>query len=116
VSFAGMKPTSRTTWEMAGFDAALDRLNKAADHEPEVKNYIVFAKLAKDFGTQLPNGHIQWIVDQQADGSVSVNGNPVKGPDPVVSPDDALDGSTLDNNVIVPEGGDNEDNADGPAQ
>ncbi|MEK1887922.1 MAG: hypothetical protein AAAB35_10200 [Phyllobacterium sp.] len=118
VSFSGMKPTSRTTWEMAGFDAALDRLNKAAEHEPEVKNYIVFAKLAKDFGTQLPNGHIQWIVDQQADGSVNVNGNPVKGPDPVLSPDDddALDGSTLDNNIINPDAGDDSETGDAPQQ
>ncbi|MRG55581.1 hypothetical protein GF108_08295 [Phyllobacterium sp. SYP-B3895] len=118
VSFAGMKPTSRTTWEMAGFDAALDRLNKAAEHEPEVKNYVVFAKLAKDFGTQLPNGHIQWIVDQQADGSVSVNGNAVKGPDPVATPDDddALDGTMLDDNIIDPDAGSDSDNADAPKQ
>ncbi|NTS29742.1 hypothetical protein HQ945_00600 [Phyllobacterium sp. BT25] len=118
VSFAGMKPTSRTTWEMAGFDAALDRLNNAAEHEPEVKNYVVFAKLAKDFGTQLPNGHMQWIVDQQADGSVSVNGNPVKGPDPVATPDDddALDGTTLDDNIIDPDAGSDSDDADAPKQ
>ena len=116
VSFDGMKPSSRTTWEMAGFDAALDRLNKAAEQEPEVKNYVVFAKLAKDFGTQLPNGHIQWIVDQKADGSISVNGNPVKGPDPVTDTDndDGLDGTTLDDNVTVPE--DQQDNGSGPAQ
>lgn len=94
VSFTAMKPESRTTWEMTGFDAALDRLTKASEQEPEIKNYIVFIKLAKDFGTQLPNGHIQWIVDQKADGSVNINGNPVKGPDPVVEPgnDETLDG------------------------
>lgn len=113
VSFAALKPESRTTWEMAGFDVALDRLTKASKQEPEIKNYIVFAKLAKDFGTQLPNGHIQWVVDQKADGSVSVNGNPVKGPDPVVEPgDDTLDGDAatpgeeednegMDNGIVV---------------
>ncbi|ATU91954.1 hypothetical protein [Phyllobacterium zundukense] len=117
VSFTALKPESRTTWEMTGFDAALDRLTKASEQEPEIKDYIVFAKLAKDFGTQLPNGHIQWIVDQKADGSVNINGNPVKGPDPVVEPgsDGALDGgATLDNNVIVPD--DEEDNQTAPAQ
>lgn len=111
VSFTALKPESRTTWEMTGFDAALDRLTKASEQEPEIKNYIVFAKLAKDFGTQLPNGHIQWIVDQKADGSVNINGNPVKGPDPVVEPgsDDTLDGgATLDGNAATP--GDEEDN------
>ncbi len=110
ISFAGMKPQSRTTWEMAGFDAALDRLNNASVQEPEIKNYVVFAKLARDFGTQLPNGHIQWVVDQNADGSVNVNGNPVKGPGPVVGTgsDDALDDPALDDNVIVPD--DEEDN------
>ncbi len=127
VSFAALKPESHTTWEMSNFDAVLDRLTKASEQEPEIKNYIVFAKLAKDFGTQLSNGHIQWVVDQKADGSVSVNGNPVKGPDPVVDPgsndtgaapdDDTTmpDDPTQDNNVIVPD--DEEDNSDtAPAQ
>ncbi|HMF67536.1 MAG TPA: hypothetical protein VK602_07995 [Phyllobacterium sp.] len=129
VSFAALKPESHTTWEMSNFDAVIDRLTKASEQEPEIKNYIVFAKLAKDFGTQLPNGHIQWIVVQKADGSVSVNGNPVKGPDPVVAPgsddtgaapdDDTTmpDDPTQDNNVIVPD--DEEDNSDiapAPAQ
>jgi hypothetical protein len=104
VSFAALKPESRTRWEMTGFDAALDRLTKASEQEPKIKNYIVFAKLAKDFGTQLPNGHIQWFVDQKADGSVSVNGNPVKGPDPVVEPGD----DTLDGDAVTPGENDNE--------
>lgn len=110
ISFVAMKPESRTTWEMAGFDAALDRLTKASEQEPEIKDYILFAKLARDFGTQLPNGHIQWVVDQKADGSVNINGNPVKGPDPVVVPggDDALDIPTPDSDIIVPDDG--EDN------
>jgi hypothetical protein len=110
VSFTALKPESRTTWEMAGFDAVLDRLTKASEQAPEIKNYIVFAKLAKDFGTQLPNGHLQWVVDQKADGSVSVNGNPVKGPDPVVGPgsDDTLDATTPDGDAATP--GDEEDN------
>ncbi|MBB3235027.1 hypothetical protein [Phyllobacterium endophyticum] len=118
VSFAAMKPASQTTWEMSNFDALVNRLTKASEQEPEIKNYIVFAKLAKDFGTQLPNGHIQWIVDQKADGSVSVNGNPVKGPDPMVEPgsDGTLEGDpTQDNNVLVP---DDEEDSPGtsPAQ
>lgn len=103
VTFAALKPESRTTWEMAGFDGVIERLTKASEQEPEIKNYIVFAKLAKDFGTQLPNGHIQWIVDQKADGSVSVNGNPVKGPDPVVEPgtDDMPDAMTPDDDMTI---------------
>ncbi len=119
VSFVAMKPESRTTWEMAGFDAALDRLTKASEQQPEIKDYIVFAKLAKDFGTQLPNGHIQWIVDQKADGSVNINGNPVKGPDPVVEPgsDDTLDGGvTLDDNVINPDAQEDDQTDTPPAQ
>ncbi|EJN04824.1 hypothetical protein [Phyllobacterium sp. YR531] len=81
VTFAMMKPQSRTTWEMAGFDKLVDRLNKASEQEPEIKNYIVFAKLAKDFGNELPDGRIQWVVDQKVDGSIQINGNAVKGPD-----------------------------------
>ena len=124
VSFTALKPESHTTWEMSNFDAVVSRLTTASEQEPEIKNYIVFAKLAKDFGTLLPNGHIQWIVDQKSDGSVSVNGNPVKGPDPVVDPatdgagvtapdDDTTtmpDDPTQDDNVIVPD--DEEDNSD----
>ncbi|MBZ9655689.1 hypothetical protein [Phyllobacterium lublinensis] len=119
ISLVAMKPESRTTWEMTGFDAALERLTKASEQEPEIKDYIVFAKLAKDFGTQLPNGRIQWIVDQKADGSVSINGNPVKGPDPVDEPsgDDLLDGGvTLDDNVINPDAGDDNQSGTPPAQ
>lgn len=103
VTFAALKPQSRTTWEMEGFDGVVERLTKASEQEPEIKNYIVFAKLAKDFGTQLPNGHIQWIVDQKADGSVAVNGNPVKGPDPIVAPggDDTLDGTAPDDDMTI---------------
>ncbi|MDR6634172.1 hypothetical protein J2X72_002972 [Phyllobacterium sp. 1468] len=124
VSFTALKPESHTTWEMSNFDAVVARLTTASEQEPEIKNYIVFAKLAKDFGTQLPNGHLQWIVDQKSDGSVSVNGNPVKGPDPIVdpspdgagvtAPDDGTstmpDDPTQDDNVIVPD--DEEDNSD----
>jgi len=103
---------------MAGFDAAIDRLNKAAEKEPEAKNYVIFAKLAKDFGTQLSNERIQWVVDQKADGSISVNGNPVKGPDPLVGTDndDGLDGTTPDDNVIVPDGGQDDGGGTPPAQ
>ncbi len=119
ISFVAMKPESRTTWEMAGFDAALDRLTKASEQQPEIKDYIVFAKLAKDFGTQLPNGHIQWIVDQKADGSVNINGNPVKGPDPIVEPgsDNTLDGGvTFDDNVINPDANEDDQTGTPPAQ
>lgn len=81
VTFPMLKPQSRTTWEMAGFDKLVERLNKASEQEPEIKNYIVFAKLAKDFGNELPGGRIQWVVDQKVDGSIQINGNAVKGPD-----------------------------------
>jgi hypothetical protein len=112
VTFTGLKPESHTTWEMAGFDKVVERLNKAAETDEEVKKSVIFVKLAKDFGTQIDGGKIQWVVDQKADGSVAVNGNPVKGPDPVVEPgtDDAIDSAT-------PEGEDEDPDADaGTAQ
>ncbi|MGO4451401.1 hypothetical protein AB4Y96_20980 [Phyllobacterium sp. TAF24] len=105
VTFAALKPESHTTWEMSGFDKVVERLNKAGETDETIKQYIVFVKLAKDFGTQIDGGKIQWVVDQKADGSVAINGNPVKGPDPVAVPgaDDAIDSD-------APEG--EEDNTD----
>ncbi|MBA8902890.1 hypothetical protein [Phyllobacterium sp. P30BS-XVII] len=105
MTFAALKPESHTTWEMSGFDKVVDRLNKAGETDETIKQYIVFVKLAKDFGTQIDGGKIQWVVDQKADGSVAINGNPVKGPDPVAAPgaDDAIDSD-------APEG--EEDNTD----
>ncbi|PWV97072.1 hypothetical protein [Phyllobacterium myrsinacearum] len=105
MTFTGLKPASHTTWEMAGFDKVVERLNKAAETDAEIKNYITFVKLAKDFGTEVDGGRVRWVVDQKADGSVAINGNPVKGPDPVVEPgsDDTMD-------VPAPE--DEEDNPD----
>ncbi len=108
MTFAGLKPASHTTWEMAGFDKVVERLNKAAETDAEIQNYITFVKLAKDFGTEVDGGRIRWVVDQQADGSVAINGNPVKGPDPVVEPgsEDVID---------VPAPDDEEDNPDAQA-
>ncbi|QND53107.1 hypothetical protein HB779_15255 [Phyllobacterium sp. 628] len=110
MTFPGLKPESHTTWEMAGFDKVVERLNKAAESDEEIKNYVVFVKLAKDFGTEIDGGRIRWVVDQKADGSVAVNGNAVKGPDPVVEPgtDDATDTAT-------PEGEDEDPDADAGA-
>jgi hypothetical protein len=105
VTFPMLKPQSRTTWEMAGYDKILDRLNKASEEEPEIKNYIVFAKLAKDFGNVLPDGRIQWVVDQNADGSVQVNGNAVKGPDVAGKSlfGDSLFGTAPDDDAAAPD-------------
>ncbi|MBA8880239.1 hypothetical protein [Phyllobacterium myrsinacearum] len=107
VTFTGLKPESHTTWEMAGFDKVVERLNKAAETDEDIKNSIVFVKLAKDFGTPIDGGKIQWIVDQKADGSVAINGNPVKGPDPVVEPgsDDAIDSTAPEGEDEDPDAG-----------
>ncbi len=107
VTFATLKPQSRTTWEMAGFDKLVDRLNKASEEEPEIKNYIVFVKLAKDFGNELPDGRIQWIVDQKSDGSIQVNGNAVKGPDAAGKPlfDSSIFGVAPDDDTTATDDG-----------
>ncbi|MHC1549162.1 hypothetical protein [Phyllobacterium sp. K27] len=107
VTFATLKPQSRTTWEMAGFDKLVDRLNKASEEEPEIKNYIVFAKLAKDFGNELADGRIQWIVDQKSDGSIQVNGNAVKGPDAAGKPlfDSSIFGISPDDDTTATDDG-----------
>lgn len=107
VTFATLKPQSRTTWEMAGFDKLVDRLNKASEEEPEIKNYIVFVKLAKDFGNELPDGRIQWIVDQKSDGSIQVNGNAVKGPDAAGKPlfDSSIFGIAPDDDTTATDDG-----------
>lgn len=81
VTFPAAKPEANLTVEIAGFDKMIEKLHAASKSEPKVAQYVPMALVAKGFGKALPDGRTQWVVQAKADGSVSVNGVRLKGPD-----------------------------------
>lgn len=81
VTFPEAKPEANLTVEIAGFDKMIEKLHAASKEEPKLAQYVPMALVAKGFGKALPDGRTQWVVQAKADGSVSVNGVRVKGPD-----------------------------------
>ncbi|HWK69006.1 MAG TPA: hypothetical protein VNS34_29120 [Rhizobiaceae bacterium] len=81
VTFPEAKPEANITVEIAGFDKMVEKLHEASKSEPKVAQYVPMALVAKGFGKALPDGRTQWVVEAKADGSVSVNGVRLKGPD-----------------------------------
>lgn len=81
VTFPAAKPEANVTVEIAGFDKMIEKLHAASKSEPKVAQYVPMALVAKGFGKALPDGRTQWVVQAKADGSVSVNGVRLKGPD-----------------------------------
>jgi hypothetical protein len=81
VTFPGAKPEANVTVEIAGFDKMIEKLHAASKSEPKIAQYVPMALVAKGFGKTLSDGRTQWVVQSKADGSVSVNGVRLKGPD-----------------------------------
>jgi hypothetical protein len=82
VVFIGTEPEANVTVEVAGYDKMIEKVQIAAKNEPEITQYMAFALAAKGFAKTLPDGRLQWNLLRKADGSVSVNGVMLKGPDP----------------------------------
>jgi hypothetical protein len=82
VVFIGTEPEATVTIEVSGYDKMIEKVQAAAKNEPEITQYMAVALAAKGFAKTLPDGRLQWNLQRKADGSVSVNGVVVKGPDP----------------------------------
>lgn len=81
VIFVGTEPEADMTVDVAGFDKLVENLQAAAKEAPEFAQYLPLALIAKGFGKPQPDGRLRWNVVGKADGSVSVNGMQLKGPD-----------------------------------
>lgn len=87
ISFPGAnpdKPDINMTVEASGYDKMVEVVQKAAATDPQAQQAFPFLLSVKGFGKALPDGKLQWIVNLKPDGSVTVNGGMIKGPDPVI--------------------------------
>lgn len=83
VTFPAGKPDANVTVDVAGFDRLIEKLHAASKSEPKIAQYLPMALIAKGFGKTLPDGRTQWMIQAGADGSLSINGVKMKGPDKV---------------------------------
>lgn len=82
--FQGEKPAASITVDATGLDRTIATLQGAAAAQPELHQAIGLLQFAKGVGRSTGTDRLEWVVDAAADGSVTVNGTTVKGPDPVV--------------------------------
>jgi hypothetical protein len=89
MTFPGKKPAASFTFDVAGYDKIIESLQVAAKSDSEAAQYFTGALAIKGFAKTLPDGRLEWVINTKADGSVTVNGAMLKGPDPVT--DDSTD-------------------------
>jgi hypothetical protein len=75
------KPDAVMTIAVKGYDKITAVLQEAAKSEPEANQAFTGALMAKGFAKTLPDGSLEWKVGVKPDGSVSINGVTIKGPD-----------------------------------
>lgn len=90
VALAGLAPAANITVEGTGLDRTIATLQGAAATQPELYQAVGFLQFAKGFGRSKGEDRFEWVVAVASDGSVTVNGTTVKGPDPVAN-DDAFE-------------------------
>ncbi|WP_434722978.1 hypothetical protein [Mesorhizobium sp. RIZ17] len=83
MTFPGEKPDATVTIDVAGYDKIVDALKEAAKSDEQMAQAFPFALAVKGFGKTLPDGRLEWMINTKADGSVTVNGAMLKGPDEV---------------------------------
>jgi hypothetical protein len=84
MTFPGKKPDASVTVNVTGYDKIVETLQAAAKSDPEASQAFTGALAIKGFAKTLPDGRIEWVINARHDGSVTVNGAMLKGPDPVV--------------------------------
>ena len=80
----GEKPDANLTIDVTGYDKIVASLQEAAKTDPQASQAFTGALAIKGFAKTLPDGRIEWDIIARHDGSVTVNGAMLKGPDPVV--------------------------------
>jgi hypothetical protein len=83
VTFPGGKPLADITFEVAGYDKIVEAVKQSASSQPEMSQVLAVALAAKGFAKTQPDGRLRWELVVKGDGSVSVNGVTLKGPDQV---------------------------------
>ena len=79
---AGAKPELAIDVEAAGLDKVIARLQAAAAAgDPNLYQVVGMLSFGKGFAEPLPGDRYHWLVETGGNGSVSVNGHQVKGPD-----------------------------------
>ncbi|KTQ91814.1 hypothetical protein NS226_15610 [Aureimonas ureilytica] len=87
MNFVDMNPAATLNVRAEGLENTISSLQRAAEQEPDLHQVVGMIQMAQGLGRKTPDGDWEWVVDAAADGSVSVNGAVVKGPDPVVDPE-----------------------------
>ena len=80
----GEKPDANVTIDVTGYDKIVASLQEAAKTDPQASQAFTGALAIKGFAKTLPDGRIEWVINARHDGSVTVNGAMLKGPDPVM--------------------------------
>ena len=87
MTFVDEKPAATLTARAAGLDETIASLKRAAEREPDLHQVVGMVQMAQGLGRKTAEGDWEWVVDAAADGSVSVNGALLKGPDPETLPE-----------------------------
>jgi len=83
MTFPAGKPQANIAVEVAGYDKVVDAVKQSASSQPEMSQVLAVALAAKGFAKTQPDGRLRWELTVKPDGSVSVNGVTLKGPDQV---------------------------------
>lgn len=101
-SFADGMPQSNMTITTPGLDKAIATLQEAAKTDPSLNQAVGALSMAKGLSKPRPNGGLEWLVVASSDGSVSVNGAMMKGPDVPPALDDEQDPGIENPAIEVP--------------
>ncbi|WP_062206491.1 hypothetical protein [Aureimonas sp. AU12] len=88
VSFASGVPVSTMAVEVGGLDTAIATLQGAAASDPSLHQAVGLLQFAKGLSRPKDDGRVEWVVVSAGDGSVTINGTMLKGPDEEAGPDD----------------------------
>ncbi|TRD00427.1 hypothetical protein FJV76_04610 [Mesorhizobium sp. WSM4303] len=94
----GDKPDANLTIDVTGYDKIVASLQEAAKTDPEASQAFTGALAVKGFAKTLPDGRVEWVINAKHDGSVTVNGAMLKGPDPAVEDGAGQDASPGEGN------------------
>ncbi|MET0259059.1 MAG: hypothetical protein ABW179_10830 [Methylobacterium sp.] len=81
ISFASGLPVSTMTIDVGGLDAAIATLQGAAASDPDLYQAVGMLQFAKGLSRPKDGGRLEWVLVSAGDGSVTINGTMLTGPD-----------------------------------